>query len=390
MNATARKTAVQLADSDGVIPAPGARSAGAHALALAASADMLARYQTAKLYPRDTLACRAAIENTFSRTRLAEVAQYEYAKGGTQVTGPSIRAAEALVQYWENVGAGYQVMGQFVDAEGVTVSEVRAFAVDYQAMHPEEVTFYVRHFRQTRTGGYKLTDDREVYELVANMAARRKRACILAVIPGDVVEDAMAQAELTLKAQADTSPEAQARMVEAFTQFGVTREMIEARIQRSLDSISPAQVVVLKRIWASLRDGMSQPGQWFDVKTPSASMSAVKAAVAPAPKPANPPPVHPTVPPAPRPRAPVFPDDTTEPPPWDDDGPGPTLVEPMGELDPAIWLKRIRTAQDMDDLQALGELIALNFPDGPDRALLDEALAHRDAQLSPDDPLKEE
>ena len=36
------------------------------------------------------------------------------------------------------------------------------------------------------------------------------------------------------------------------------------RIQRRLDAIQPAQVVGLKKVYASLRDGMSVAADWFD------------------------------------------------------------------------------------------------------------------------------
>lgn len=255
-------------DSPVRLPAVGAAqpaaSAAGHALAARESATDLVRYVAANRFPRDVLAARANIQNAFSRPRLAELSQYEYAKGGSDVKGASIRAAEALAQYWGHVGHGYKVLSESIGPDGVPVSEVCAYAVDYQSGDTADTTFPVRHWRSTKRGGYALRDDREVYELVANMAARRKRACILAVIPADVVDDALEQAEVTLKARADTSPEAMARMVEAFAPFGVTRAQIEKRIQRNLDSIAPAQVLSLKRIWASLRDGMSVAAQWFD------------------------------------------------------------------------------------------------------------------------------
>jgi hypothetical protein len=129
----------------------------------------------------------------------------------------------------------------------------------------------VRHWRDTKSGGYKLKDERDIYELCANQAQRRLRACILASIPGDVTEAAMNQAETSLKAKADTSPEAMAKMLEAFAPFGVTKEHVEKRIQRRLDAITPAQVVSLKRIYASLRDDMSTPAEWFDMGEPAVS-----------------------------------------------------------------------------------------------------------------------
>jgi len=90
------------------------------------------------------------------------------------------------------------------------------------------------------------------------------RACILGVIPGDVIEAAVKQCEVTMTASADTSAEALKKMLVAFEPFGVTREQIEKRIQCRLDAIRPAQVVMLKKIYASLRDGMSTSADWFE------------------------------------------------------------------------------------------------------------------------------
>jgi hypothetical protein len=133
----------------------------------------------------------------------------------------------------------------------------------------------------------KLKEERDVYELCANMAQRRVRACLMAVIPKDVQDAAEAQAGATLKTKADTSPAAMAKMLEAFEPFGVAKEHIEKRIQRRLDAISPAQVVQLKRIYASLRDEMSTAAEWFDLgdhattgEAKSASLDAVRAAAA--------------------------------------------------------------------------------------------------------------
>jgi len=53
-------------------------------------------------------------------------------------------------------------------------------------------------------------------------------------------------------------------MLDAFKPYGVSKEQIEKRIQCRMDAIRPAQVVQLKKIWASLRDGMSQGSDWFD------------------------------------------------------------------------------------------------------------------------------
>jgi len=239
--------------------------AGARAMQAGESSMVLALIASAKREPRDVVAAFDRIRNAFTRPTLAEKATYEYSRGGSDITGPSIRAAEAISQQWSHMRSGWREISRSVDADGVGVSEVEAFAIDYEAGNHESISFFVRHWRDTKKGGYKLTDERDVYETCANQAARRKRACILALLPGDVVEAAMEQAALTLKTSVDVTPEGVRKIVDAFEQFGVTKEMIEKRIQRRLDAIQPAQVVQLKRIYASLRDDMSTPAEWFDV-----------------------------------------------------------------------------------------------------------------------------
>lgn len=218
----------------------------------------------AKKFPRDERGAVDRILNSFSRPSLAEVAKYQYARGGTEIDGPSIRAAEAIAQQWGHIDYGFNEISRGIGADNVAYSEIHAYAWDMQSNTRRSVQFRVRHWRDTKKGGYPITDERDIYELTANMAQRRVRSCILATVPGDVIESAMKQAEITLKTTADTSPEAIGKLLEAFAGFGVTKEQIEKRIQRRMDAIVPAQVVSLRKIFASLRDGMSNPDEWFE------------------------------------------------------------------------------------------------------------------------------
>ena len=228
-------------------------------------AETQTKYLMAERFPRNEVAAMDRILNAFSRPTLAEKAAYQFARGGSDIAGPSIRAAEAIAQQWGNMDSGWREMQRGTDATGVPFSEVEAFCIDLQARNTKRLTFIVRHWRDTKKGGYKLTDERDIYELCANQAQRRLRACILASIPGDVTEAAMQQADVTLNSKADTSPEAMQKMVAAFADFGVQREHIEKRIQRRIDAITPAQVVSLKRIYVSLRDDMSVAADWFEI-----------------------------------------------------------------------------------------------------------------------------
>jgi hypothetical protein len=210
-----------------------------------------------------------------ARPSLAEQAVYQYARGGTDISGPSIRLAEAIAQAWGNLQYGVRELSR--DHENATV---QAYAWDLETGTRREVTFQVPLVRSTKKGSYRLEDPRDIYETVANQGARRVRACILALIPGDVVDAAVEQCEATMKAKADVSPESIRKMVEAFAAVGVTREQIELRIQRRLDSVTPAQVVQLKKIYASLRDGMSNVSDWFEVPQASAPQEQEKKSLA--------------------------------------------------------------------------------------------------------------
>lgn len=233
-----------------------------------AIAEIQSAMTIAKHFPRNQITAIEKIENAFQRKTLAEVSQYQYQRGGNDITGPSIRSAEAIAQLWGNMQFGFRELHRGKDENGVGFSEIEAYAWDVESNTKRPTTFIVKHWRDTKKGGYGLTDERDIYELTANMAQRRVRACIIAVIPGDVFDAAMATASSTLSANADTTPEGVNKMCKAFLdQFGVTKDQIESRIQRKITAIQPAQVVNLKRIYSSLRDGMSNPSDWFEDAT---------------------------------------------------------------------------------------------------------------------------
>ena len=203
-----------------------------------------------------------------TRTSLAEQALYTYSRGGTDISGPSIRLAEAVAQQWGNLQFGIRELEQ---RNGE--STVEAFAWDLETNTRQVKVFQVPHTRYTKSkGNTALSDPRDIYELVANQGARRLRACILGVIPGDVIDEAVRQCDVTLSASADTSPEAQKKIVDAFAAYKVTKAQIEKRIQRRIDAVTPAQVISLRKILISMRDGMSAPEDWFEATAGSATM----------------------------------------------------------------------------------------------------------------------
>lgn len=218
----------------------------------------------AKKFPRDKIKATERILNDCTRPKLADNALYTYSRGGNEISGPSIRLAESIAQNWGNIDFGIKELEQ---SQGH--SKVMAFAWDLETNARQTKIFDVPHVRKTKKGTFTLEDPRDIYELVANNGARRLRACILGIIPGDVIDAAVEQCERTLNTTADISPENIANMLKLFEKVGVSKTQIEKRIQRRIDTIQPAQMVSLRKIYKSLSDGMASVGDFFEVETAS-------------------------------------------------------------------------------------------------------------------------
>ena len=237
-------------------------SSGASTEVERAIAEVQAQMVIAKRYPRDTDLAWAKIQKACKRPGLAEAALYAYTKGGSEVSGPSIRLAEELARDWGNIAFGWKILQQDDD-----MSEVRAEAWDLETNVPAYIVFTVRHEFKAKGQIKKVTDPREVYELIANQASRRLRACVLRVIPGDVQDMAVEQCEKTLKDGGGKPLSDRVRdMLAAFlNEHGVTKEMVETRLGKKIEAINETEFVTLARIYVSLRDGMAKVEQFFDV-----------------------------------------------------------------------------------------------------------------------------
>ena len=235
------------------------------AMGAVASAGEIARVQAQLVYaasrPRNEQRAVDRMLNSFQRQSLAEVSVYQYARGGSDITGLSIRAAEAMAMAWGNMDFGLRELEQ-KNGE----STVEAFAWDLETNVRRSITFRVNHYRETKRGRVKLEDSRDIYEMVANQGSRRVRACMLAVIPRDIQEAVMAQVENTMRASFDITPEYLKKWLAAFEKFGVTKDQIEARIQRRIDTITPAQMTGLVNIYNSLKDGIGTVADFFEVQ----------------------------------------------------------------------------------------------------------------------------
>lgn len=214
--------------------------------------EVQAAMVVAKRFPRDEQQSMSRILTACNRPSLAESALYSYPKGGTEVTGPSIRLAECIAQNWGNMDFGYIELEQ-----GLTESQVMAYAWDLETNTRQSKIFCVPHLRVTQNGSYPLKDPRDIYELVANQASRRVRSCILAIIPGDVVESAVKQCELTLKAGSKVPLEERIKdMVARFSEIDVTEDQLTKYIGKKISAFSESDIIKLGKVYRSIKDGI--------------------------------------------------------------------------------------------------------------------------------------
>jgi len=214
----------------------------------------------AREFPRDEAKAETKIINAFSRIGLAEKAVYSYPRGGQQITGLTVKALEAISTRWGNLQSGFNIL-----STNPRESIVECFAWDVENNVKASRTITVQHVRQVGGNVKRLTDPRDVYEMIANQSQRRKRACLEAIIPQDIRDIARETADKAMNTSVDMSDERIKAMLEWFAGRGVTRKMIEGRMGRSIESLDPPQFVQLRKICTSITEGMSKVEDWFEV-----------------------------------------------------------------------------------------------------------------------------
>ena len=110
-------------------------------------AQVQAQHIIAKRFPRDESLVFQKVIKQCQRKSMAEVAMYSYPRGGSNVTGPSIRLAELLANSYGNLEYGIKVLSQ--DSEKV---EAMAYCIDLENNTRKVDYFSVKLERYTKKG----------------------------------------------------------------------------------------------------------------------------------------------------------------------------------------------------------------------------------------------
>ena len=225
-----------------------------------AIAEAQGKLVIAKRSPRDEVEAYAKAMEACQRPTMAAKAFYSFPRGGQTVEGPTIRFAEELARCWGNIDYGIKELSQ---DDGK--SEMQAYAWDLETNAQSVQNFTNPHQREQGKKMVKLTSQRDIYENNANMATRRLRSRILAILPSWFVEDAIEECKKTLAGRNDTPLiDRVKKMVVAFAKIGVTQEQIEKRLKKKIDTMNADDFVEYTGIYNAIKQGESKIAEWFE------------------------------------------------------------------------------------------------------------------------------
>lgn len=228
-------------------------------------ASIQAKMILARSLPRDPQQSMSRILDECRSKDLAEKAIYEFPRGDSVVRGASIRLVECVARHWGNVAYGIKELAS--DSKKATV---KVYCWDLETNVSDEKIFDVEYVRTTKKGTYPLTDERDKYEMLANKAARRKRACMQSIIPQYVIDEAMAECQRTLEANTAKDGDidtVKAKMLHSFQQLPgaewVTEDDVAQAVGKPYDNITARDIAKLRNLYNAIKDGYVKPAVAF-------------------------------------------------------------------------------------------------------------------------------
>lgn len=235
-----------------------------------ALAEVQGKVFMAKQFPRDINVVMAKVEASCERRSLAEVAEFQYPRGNQMISGASIKLLEAVAQCYGNIHYTWKVLSR--DTEN-KVSHCIAEAWDLENNISSTIEFDVSHYRDTKQGRKPLTDERDIYEMEANYAARRVRKCLENVVPRDIVDQAREWCDKTMTSNVDIQKELD-KVINFFKEkYGITLKQMESYFGMGRQGFNKNTYVSLKKLYTSFIDGVANPEEVFPKEAPKSSIA---------------------------------------------------------------------------------------------------------------------
>lgn len=221
--------------------------------------EVQAALVVARANPRNEEMAKAKLLKACERLGLAEKARFRYTRAGREISGRSIRLAEAAARFWGNLQYGFRELSREGD-----VSEVIAAAWDLETNVKVERRFTVKLIRDTKHGAKALTSERDRYEVMASQAQRRVRSCIEELIDQDILDEAEQVCIKTFQAYYGANPdERRKQILEAFGKLNITQQQLEQNLGHPFSELTAAEAVRLREIYNSISQGLAESGEFF-------------------------------------------------------------------------------------------------------------------------------
>ena len=258
-----------------------AETAGS-ALAEQSKAAVQARWIMAMQRPRDIMRARELLLADCARPAFAAKAIYNKPVG-KGVEGPSIRLAEAAARAMTNIYCDAATV--YDDAEKRIV-RVSATDLEANVTFPMDITIKKTVERNAPMPGRKIVAQRknsrggDVFEIEATddeiidreraQLSKAMRTCLLRLIPGDILEEAIARCYEVNSGEVQRDiMGARKKMVDAFAGEGVTLAMMQEYLGHQITETTEKELVTLRGMFAALKDGETTWAEVAGTKAPA-------------------------------------------------------------------------------------------------------------------------
>lgn len=241
--------------------------------------EMEAAIVLAKQDPRNEAQAIEKLKRSCGRVGFALDAEFEFSRGGSDVTGPSVKFAREAARCWRHIRYGLHIYSS--DGDQV---HIRGYAFDAEsgAFTELEDRFEKLVERKQSGGGtqWVIPNERQLRELIFRRGAILERNCILKMMPPDQVEDCITATRATIHKWGAEALKADRKgsiqlMQKAFRKIGVTPEMLDQYLGIEIRQITTEQYVKLKRVYKGIEEGQTSIDEHFGEKRPAASSGSI-------------------------------------------------------------------------------------------------------------------
>lgn len=249
------------------------------ALAEQARAAVNARHIMAMQRPRDLMVARSRLLDDAKRPGFAKVAIY-HKPVGDGVEGPSIRLAEAAARAMGNI---YADVAAVYDDKDKRILRVCATDLEANLTYPVDVTIAKTIERARPPQGRRIVStrknskgadvfiveatDEEILDKERATTSKALRTCLLRLVPGDILEETIAQCYATRRGEIRKDPnEARKKMADAYESLGISAMQLAEYMGHALADTDIAEIDRMRSLYQALRDGEATWAEVMDGK----------------------------------------------------------------------------------------------------------------------------